>query len=125
MREKLTNVACLVFILNSSFLFSQHVVINEIYGGGGNSGATYKNDFIELYNPTASAIPLTGWSVQYAATGGTSWQKTDLPTPNVIAPGTGIAMAGGAGKVVLLNTNTLITSGTACPATRVDLVGYG
>ena len=29
-----------------------HVNISQIYGGGGNSGATLKNDFIELYNPT-------------------------------------------------------------------------
>ena len=108
------------------------VVISQVYGGGGNSGSTYTNDFIELYNPTASAVPLTGWSVQYAATTGTNWQKTDLagsipaggyylvqeaqgaggttplPTPN--ATGT-IAMAAGAGKVVLLNTNTLTTRG--------------
>ena len=122
------------------------VVISQVYGGGGNSGSTYTNDFIELYNPTASAVPLTGWSVQYAATTGTNWQKTDLagsipaggyylvqeaqgaggttplPTPN--ATGT-IAMAAGAGKVVLLSTNTLTTAGTACPSSRVDLVGYG
>ena len=26
------------------------IVINELYGGGGNSGATLKNDFIELIN---------------------------------------------------------------------------
>ena len=26
------------------------VVISQIYGGGGNSGATYQNDFVELYN---------------------------------------------------------------------------
>ncbi|WP_278600374.1 hypothetical protein [Clostridium tertium] len=28
------------------------VVISEVYGGGGNFGSKYKNDFIELYNPT-------------------------------------------------------------------------
>ncbi len=28
------------------------LVISEVYGGGGNSGATLTNDFIELYNPT-------------------------------------------------------------------------
>ena len=32
------------------------LVISEVYGGGGNGGATYTHDFIELYNPTASAI---------------------------------------------------------------------
>ncbi len=44
-----------------------HVVINQVYGGGGNSGAEYKNDFIELYNPTNQPVDLTGWSVQYAS----------------------------------------------------------
>ena len=44
-----------------------YVVISEVYGGGGNSGATLKNDFIELYNPTESDINLEGWKVQYAA----------------------------------------------------------
>ena len=46
---------------------NDHVVINEIYGGGGNSGAIYKNDFIELYNNSNVDINLTGWSVQYAS----------------------------------------------------------
>jgi predicted extracellular nuclease len=123
-------------------------VISQVYGGGGNSGATYTNDFVELYNPTAAAITVTGWSVQYAAAAGTTWQKTDLsgsipshgyylvqegqgaggttplPTPN--ATGT-IPMSATAGKVVLLNTNTLVTSGTSCPsgASLVDLAGFG
>jgi predicted extracellular nuclease len=124
------------------------VVISQVYGGGGNSGATYKNDFVELYNPTVAAIPLAGWSVQYAASAGTTWQKTDLsgsipahgyyliqeaagaggtadlPSPNV-ANGT-IPMSATAGKVVLLNNNTTTTTGTACPAVGVvDVVGYG
>ena len=126
-----------------------HLVISQVYGGGGNSGATYKNDFIELYNPTNSDVSLTGWSVQYASTTGTSWSKTDLsgsipahgyfliqqaqgsagtvslPNPDIV-PFTGIAMAAGAGKVALLNVNSLITSGTSCPtANVVDFVGYG
>ncbi|NUQ33116.1 MAG: hypothetical protein HOP99_09945, partial [Dermatophilaceae bacterium] len=29
---------------------SSDVVISEVYGGGGNSGATYRNDFVELRN---------------------------------------------------------------------------
>src|SRR5829696_7461242 len=43
------------------------MVISQIYGGGGNTGAPWQNDFIELFNPTTDAISLTGWSVQYAA----------------------------------------------------------
>ncbi|MCX6762880.1 MAG: lamin tail domain-containing protein [Candidatus Moranbacteria bacterium] len=49
---------------------NDHVVISQIYGGGGNSGATYKNDFIELYNPTENAVSISDWSVQYATTSG-------------------------------------------------------
>ena len=32
---------------------SPDLVISQIYGGGGNSGATFTHDFIELYNPTS------------------------------------------------------------------------
>ncbi len=55
------------------------LVISQIYGGGGNSAATYSNDFIELYNPTTSAISLGGLSVQYASATGTSWNAATLP----------------------------------------------
>ena len=35
-----------------------HPVISQIYGGGGNAGATYHNDYVELFNP-GTAIPST------------------------------------------------------------------
>ena len=125
------------------------VSISQVYGGGGNSGAPYRNDFIELYNRGTTAVDLTGWSVQYASTTGTNWSVTTLsgsiepggyylvqeaagasttapllPSPD--ATGT-IAMALGAGKVALLNVATLIPSGTACPTGSqvIDFVGYG
>jgi hypothetical protein len=43
------------------------VVITEVYGGGGNSGAPYTNDFIELTNNSSSPVDVTGWSIQYAS----------------------------------------------------------
>ncbi|MBK9051066.1 MAG: Ig-like domain-containing protein [Chloroflexi bacterium] len=43
--------------------------ISQVYGGGGNSGATYTHDFIELFNAGTTTINLTGWSVQYAPPG--------------------------------------------------------
>jgi hypothetical protein len=42
------------------------VRISQVYGGGGNSGATFRNDFIELYNAGANTVSLSGWSIQYA-----------------------------------------------------------
>ena len=41
------------------------LVIGQVYGGGGNSGATLKNDFIELFNAGSTAVNVSGWSVQY------------------------------------------------------------
>ena len=68
---------------NSTFSFSTaggavggNVVVSEIYGGGGNSGATLTHDFIELFNRTAAPIDLAGWSVQYASAAGATWQVT-------------------------------------------------
>src|SRR5919197_2222583 len=139
-------VACLLGLARPAGAVSSTIVVSQVYGGGGNSGATYKNDFIELYNRSAAPVSVTGWSVQYAATTGTSWQRTalsgtiaaggyylvqeaagaggtvNLPPPD--ATGT-IAMSATAGKVVLMSNNTTIASGTVCPLTAVDIVGYG
>ena len=49
---------------------SPDVVISQVYGGGGNAGATYTHDFIELYNRGSSTVAIDGWSVQYASATG-------------------------------------------------------
>jgi predicted extracellular nuclease len=49
---------------------SADVAISQVYGGGGNSGATLTADFIELRNTSAAAVDLTGWSVQHASSTG-------------------------------------------------------
>jgi uncharacterized protein len=54
------------------------VVISQLYGGGGNIGSLYKNDFIELHNLGTTTVELSGWSVQYASTTGTTWSRTNL-----------------------------------------------
>ena len=50
---------------------AQPVVINEVYGGGGNSGGLYNRDFIELRNVSANPVDVTGWAVQYGSATGT------------------------------------------------------
>jgi len=123
------------------------VVINEVYGGGGNTGATYKQDFIELYNRSGSAVNLAGWSVQYASATGTSWATTALTgtlpagTSYVVreSQGTGgttdvpsdvtgtIALSGTAGKVALVNSTSALSCAADCDgnAAVVDFVGFG
>ena len=64
------------------------LVISQVYGGGGNTGATYTNDFIELFNDDGIAVSLNGLSVQYASATGTGLfgSATNLRTelPNVL-----------------------------------------
>lgn len=60
-------------------LFNAQIVINEVYGGGGNSGATYKQDFVELINLGSSPATLTGATLQYASATGTFNQYHPLP----------------------------------------------
>ncbi len=43
------------------------LVISEAYLNGGSSGASFANKFIELYNPTSSALGLAGDTLQYRA----------------------------------------------------------
>jgi methionine-rich copper-binding protein CopC len=124
------------------------LVISEVYGGGGNGSAAFTNDFVELYNSTASSIDLAGYSIQYASAAGTfnSTNKLDLtgnipagayyliqlassgsvgsslPSPSVSG---GINLSGSAGKVALVSTTTSIASGGPSDPNVVDFVGYG
>lgn len=130
---------------------STSVVISQVYGGGGNTSATYTNDFIEIFNRGTTTIDfsVTPYSVQYAAaTSNFSTFKTDitsgillpghyfliqgasggavgaaLPTPD--ATGT-INLAATAGKVALVAGTTALT-GSGCPlgGTIADFLGYG
>jgi uncharacterized protein len=129
------------------------VLLAEVYGGGGNSGATLTNDFVELANKGSAAVAVDGWSVQYlpAAPKPTSaWQVTAL-TGSVAAGGRflvgegkgaggtaalpspdasgAINMSGTAGTVALVRGTTALTCLTAvdCAADSrvVDVLGYG
>ncbi len=84
------------------------VVISQVYGGGGNGGATYTNDFIELFNRGTSGQSLAGWSVQYASANGTTWATTALPNVTLL-PGQYflIQQAAGATPVLALPTPDL------------------
>ncbi|HEY8784902.1 MAG TPA: lamin tail domain-containing protein [Candidatus Limnocylindria bacterium] len=139
-------VMALVPLAQPAAALSTTVVISQLYGGGGNTGATFRNDFIELFNRGGAAVSVTGWSVQYASSAGTSWAATslsgtiqpgqyylvqeaqgaggttNLPTPD--ATGT-IAMSATGAKVALVNSTTALT-GSGCPfsGTVVDFVGY-
>jgi hypothetical protein len=130
---------------------SPDVVVSQVFAGGGNAGAPYANDFVELFNRGSSAVDVSGWTVQYASASGSTWQVTALtgsiapgrhylvglasaaavgaalPTPDATGT-TNLAVSGG--KVAIVRDATALTCGAAagsCSAVAsvADLVGYG
>jgi len=121
------------------------IVISQMYGGGGNTGATLTNDFIELFNRSLNPVNVTGWTVQYASAIGTSWVSTPLagtipvggyylvgegsggqgtvllPTPDASG---NINLNATSGKIAVVSDGTLLSG--ACPASPsiVDFIGY-
>ena len=77
-----------------SLVLTGQIRIYEIYGGGGNSGATIKNDYVILYNPTASSVSLVGWGLQYASATGNFGSGTGNNSINICNLG-GTIPAGG------------------------------
>ncbi len=140
--------AALAAAFSAPALAASPVVISQVYGGGGNAGATIKNDFIELFNRSDAAVDISGWSVQYASAAGTSWQVTklsgktvlqpgqyflvqesagtggsvDLPTPD--ASGT-LALSGTTGKVALVANGNALSGAAPAAGTFADLLGFG
>jgi hypothetical protein len=130
---------------------SATLVVSQVFAAGGNSGATYANDYVELFNRGTAAVDLSGWSVQYASAASTSWAPTALsgtlaagraylvqlasggtagaalPTPDATGT-TNLATTGG--KVAVVHDTASLTCGASAGScsgvsTIADLVGYG
>ena len=125
------------------------IVISQIYGGGGNAGASYENDFVELFNRGTSTVDIGGWSLQYASATGSGWEFNRQPLGGTIAPGeyylialgsngdegaslppaniSGlINLSGTNGKIALVDSFAGLTGN--CPTADphvMDFVGYG
>ena len=130
---------------------SPDVVVSQVFAGGGNAGAPFASDFVELFNRGSTAVDVSGWTIQYASASGSTWQATALtgsiapgrhylvqlasggavgaalPTPD--ATGTAnLAVSGG--KVAVVRDATALTCGASAGscagvASIADLVGYG
>jgi predicted extracellular nuclease len=82
-------VGALLAVLFSTLLaqsagaVSASLVISQIYGGGGNGGATYTHDYIEIFNRGSGPVSLSGMSLQYASATGTGnfAQDAGMVTP--------------------------------------------
>ncbi|RJL31662.1 ExeM/NucH family extracellular endonuclease [Bailinhaonella thermotolerans] len=122
------------------------VVISQVYGGGGNSGAPYTHDFVELFNRGSAPVSLAGWTVQYTSAAGTGhFAANKVALSGTVAPGGyhlvqlgagagngaalpapdttgGIAMGGTGGKVALVGSaDGLACNGRSAPCTPEQL----
>lgn len=120
------------------------IVINEVYGGGGNSGAEYTNDFVELFNPTDKEISLDGLYLQYTSTKGSTPNAGNILQLTGTAPAHGhflIKLAAGkngstgftadfTGEIAMGAKGGIVALTPAADpwapgATVIDLVGWG
>ncbi|MFZ1551741.1 MAG: lamin tail domain-containing protein, partial [Anaerolineae bacterium] len=112
--------------------------ISQVYGGGGNSGATYQCDFVELFNASTSTVAISNWSIQYAPSGSAfsfagaitsasipaggyyliqmycpaSPAGSPLPTPDLtLSMSASGGMSASPGKVALVSNTTQLTCG--------------
>jgi uncharacterized protein len=96
----------------SHALVSTTMVVSQIYGGGGNPGADWHNDYVELFNRGSGPVDMNGWSLQY----GSSTSNLNLQvniTGSTIVP---------AGRYFLISLGSSGSHGVTVPA---DLVGTG
>jgi hypothetical protein len=128
-----------------------NIVVSQVFAGGGNAGAPFTNDFVELFNRSSAPVDVSGWTVQYASAAATSWQSTplagsiqpgryylvqlasaaavgaSLPAPDASGT-TNLAATGG--KIALVRDGTALACGATAgscstSAALEDLVGYG
>lgn len=144
-------LAAVLLVAPAAHGTSSSLVVSQVYASGGNSGATFANDYVELLNRGSTAVDLSGWTIQYASASSTSWQATPLAgtvqpdhyylvalasggsvgsaLPTADASGTSNLAASG-GKVAIVDGSSELTCGSApgsCSAAPgvVDLLGYG
>lgn len=69
----------------------QDLVISQVYGGGGNNGAKYTHDYVELFNQSDHEVELAGKTLQYVSSGASFTKAKNLltlpPTTAKLGPG--------------------------------------
>jgi predicted extracellular nuclease len=105
------------------------LVISQLYGAGGNSGAPLKNDFVELFNRSPNPVSLSGYSLAYfaATSTGTTNATYTLAAGSVPAGGYYLVqLAGGVGNGAdLPKPDQATTIAMSATAGRLDLLLSG
>jgi DNA/RNA endonuclease G (NUC1) len=150
-----TGTATITLTVQSAPVLPGTVVISQVYGGGGNAGSTYKNDFIEIFNRSENPVDISGWSVQFASASVSTWSvrplcpagtcslapgqyfliqesqgtggTTNLPTADVLPnpASSAFLMSATSAKAALVNNTTPLAGANPTGLNIIDLLGYG
>jgi predicted extracellular nuclease len=131
----------------TAYAAPNNIVISQVYGAGGNSGAVYKKDYVELFNRSGSPASLKGLYLHYhSATGTGSSAYSALPDVT-LAPGeyflitaaggtvgadladgdhtaTNLNFSGTAGRVSLSTQGSAIAP-AVLNSSIIEMVGFG
>ena len=125
-----------------------HVVISQIYAAGGKADSRYRNDFVQLYNPTDAAVLLDGWTLQYGSATSSGWSRKQRlrdtigsrqyylivlgsdgtggePLPQSNVENKGMNLAAAEAKLALVRVDQSLDGCALGDPTLIDLVGYG
>lgn len=119
---------------------ANHVVISEIQ----TAGVSAEDEFIELYNPTDSAVDISSWSIQFrGGSAGTYNRRNFIGGNSIPARGFFLIIHTGStnpiipdlsqgsfslsanGTIFLVNNQTTLTEETDSGPTIIDKVAYG
>lgn len=149
-------LSCLLFAVANEVVNGQTngdaMRISQLYTRGGEAGATYQNDFVEIFNRSNSSIDMKGWSLVIISFEGSTQQAIGVtfnntfsipagthlsfrfrgngsngqPTPGEFPIIDDISLGSTSGQITLLPPGQSMPTG--CPATSsavADFVGYG
>ncbi len=125
-------VLALIAFAVPAWAVATHVVISEVETRGSSSAF---DEYVELYNPTSSAISLASWKLQYKSATGSTWQDYATLSSSASIPAHGFFLLGGSAYSGSATADATFSSGIAdagghvrivdASATVVDLVGWG
>lgn len=122
----LSALAVLLTAASASGSGAGSIVVAEVFAAGGNTGAPYANDYVELANRGSGTVDIGGWTLQYASASGTTWQTTAL-SGTIPAGGRYLVQlaSGGANGSALPAPDATGTSNLAMTGGKVEVVDGG
>ncbi len=122
----LTVLGALTAVASASGSGAGSIVVSQVFAAGGNSGAPYTNDYVELFNRGASAVSITGWTLQYASATGTVWASTALSGSVPVGGHYLVQLAsGGANGSAIPTADATGTSNLAMSGGKIQIVDAG